>query len=64
VTATLSPEFLEDSRHNGIDVPTVLRTSIDRMLRVAGQERGDFKLGVQIMNPDSCDFHVKIVRID
>jgi hypothetical protein len=69
VRATLPQEFLDDARDNmGIDVLGLLKTSINRMLRVAGKDTGDFSVAMQILNPfcesESCDFAIKVFRVD
>jgi hypothetical protein len=68
VKSTISAEMLADARnHMGIDMPTMLRTAIDRMLLVSQQDIGDFRLATQIQNPscepNECVFNVRVFRI-
>jgi hypothetical protein len=68
VKSTIPTEMLADARdHIGIDMPTLLRTAIDRMLLVAQQDVGDFRLATQIQNPscesDDCIFNIRVFRI-
>lgn len=68
VKASIPQEMLDDARdHMGIDIPRLLNTAINRMLRVAERENGDFRVAMQIMNPscasDSSDFHIRVFRI-
>jgi hypothetical protein len=68
VKSTISAEMLADARnHMGIDMPTMLRTAIDRMLLVSQKDVGDFQLATQIQNPscelDECIFNIRVFRI-
>jgi hypothetical protein len=68
VRAVLPQEFIDDARNNmGIDVLGLLKTSINRMLRIAGQDAGDFSVAIQLLNPsceaDSCDFQIMVFRV-
>ena len=69
VSAEIPEAMLVDARDcMGIDIPSLLKASIDRMLYVSEQKEGDFVVAMQIQNPScephSCDFHIRIVRID
>ena len=68
VKASIPQDMLDDARdHMGFDIPGLLKTAINRMLRVGEREAGNFRVAVQIMNPscerDSCDFQIKIIRV-
>lgn len=69
VKANIPQDMLGYAReHLGIDIPALLKTSINRMLRIASQEEGNFEVGMQIMNPccepGVCDFHIRVCRKD
>jgi hypothetical protein len=69
VKSTIPTEMLVDARdHIGIDIPTLLRTAIDRMLRVSQQDVGNFRLATEIQNPscepNECVFNIRVFRID
>jgi hypothetical protein len=68
VTAEIPEEMLSYNRdYMGIEIPTLLKTSIDRMLYVSENEIGDFAVGVHVLNPscdvNSCGFHIKVFRV-
>lgn len=69
VIANISCEAIRDAQEcEGINLPHLIANAIDRMLYVADKEKGDFKVAVHIHNPScdptSCDFHIKIFRIE
>jgi hypothetical protein len=69
VTAQIPEAMLADARDcMGIDIPSLLKASIDRMLYVSEQTEGNFVVAMQIKNPScdphSCDFHIRVFRIN
>ena len=57
VKAAIPQEMIDDVTTMygmGINIPDLLKTSVDKMLRIAGTETGDFRVAMQIRNP-SCE---------
>lgn len=68
ITANIPDEMIDYARSIGIDIPTLLQTATNRMLRVSGTERADFAVAMQIHNPlcdpAECIFQIKVRRKD